>query len=194
MTSTTAFFTPCWQKFNLSRLLLLACLLFGGPVWAEGIAVKSASIELVDESYQLSATFDVNFTQTIDDAINRGLTIPFIIEYEITRPRWYWLNETVVSGSRSRQISYNALTRQYRLTIGTLYQNFDRLEDVKQVLSSVRGTDVAERGALNRGARYEVGVRMRLDVSRLPKPFQVNALASKEWSLPSDWYRFTFIP
>jgi len=32
---------------------------------------------------------------------------------------------------------------------------------------------------------------MRLDVSELPKPFQVNALASREWNIGSDWYRWT---
>jgi len=161
---------------------------------AEGITVKSAGLELVDDAYQLSASFDVEFTQTINDAINRGLALPFLIEYEITRPRWYWWNKTVAEGSRPRQISYNALTRQYRLTVGSLYQNFERLEDVKQVLASLRGIDVAERGLLEKGEPYEVALRMRLDVARLPKPFQVNALASREWNLPSDWHRFKFIP
>jgi hypothetical protein len=178
----------------LMRLLLLTCLLLGNAAQAEGITVKSASLELVEDSYQLSATFDVGFTQTIEDAINRGLALPFTIEFEITRPRWYWWNETMVSSSRSRQISYNALTRQYRLTIGSLYQNFDRLEDAKQVLSSMRGIDAADRAQFKKGVTYEIALRMRLDVSRLPKPFQVNALASKEWNLPSDWYRFAFSP
>jgi len=172
----------------------LAGLLIAGVAAAEGINVKSATLEPTEETYQLSATFDVALTQTIEDAINRGLTLPFIIEFEVTRPRWYWWNEPIASGSRSRQLSYNVLTRQYRLTVGSLYQNFDRLEDAKQVLSSMRGIDAVERPLLHKGVTYEVALRMRLDVSRLPKPFQVNALASKEWSLPSDWYRFSFMP
>jgi hypothetical protein len=194
MTSTTVFSTLFLRGSRLLRLLLLACLSFGGAARGEGIAVKSAAFELVDEAYQLSARFDVGFTQTIDDAINRGLAMPFVIEFAITRPRSYWWDEKIASGSLSRQVSYNALTRQYRLTIGSLYQDFDRLDDVKQVLSTVRGLDVAERGAFKKGVAYEIALRMRLDVSRLPKPFQVNALASREWSLPSDWYRFAFFP
>ncbi|MBA2690198.1 MAG: DUF4390 domain-containing protein [Burkholderiales bacterium] len=193
MTFTTAFSTPCWRKFNCLCLLLLAYLV-NAAAWADTINVKSAAIEAADDTYQISATFDVGFTQTLEDAINRGLSLPFIIEYEITRSRWYWLDETVMKGSSARQISYNALTRQYRLTIGSLYQNFERLEDVKQVLSSIRGIDVAERAQFRKGTTYDVGVRMRLDVSRLPKPFQVNALASREWNLASDWFRFTFTP
>jgi hypothetical protein len=187
-----------WQKLNYFVLIIFCGgLLFGiggQKAFAEGIVVKTADLELVDDVYQLSATFDVGLTQTMEDAINRGLTLPFVIEYEITRPRWYLWNESLASGTRSRQISYNNLTRQYRLTVGSVYQNFDRLQDAKQVLSSVRGLDVIEKGVLRKGNAYEVSMRMKLDVSRLPKPFQVNALASKEWNLPSDWYRFSFTP
>ena len=28
----------------------------------------------------------------------------------------------------------------------------------------------------------------------LPKPFQVNALTSRDWSLQSEWYRWSFTP
>ena len=192
-----AFSMLFWKKLN--HFLLIFCWLFlfgivGSPVYAEGIAVKTASLEAADDIYQLSSTFDIGLTPTMEDAVNRGLTLPFVVEYEISHPRWYWWNETLVSGTRSRQISYNNLTRQYRLNIGSVYQDFDRLQDVKQVLSSVRGLDIIEKNALKRGNVYEVSVRMKLDVSRLPKPFQVNALASKEWNLPSEWYRFSFTP
>lgn len=194
MTFTTVFSTRFWRKANSLGVLLAACLLPVEIVQAEGISVSSAFIEPADESYQLSANFEVSFNQTIEDAINRGLSLPFIVEYEVTRPRWYWLDETVVKGSRSRQISYNALTRQYRLTIGSLFQNFERLEDVRQVLTFMRVIDLVEQGQLRKGTAYDVAIRMRLDVSRLPKPFQVNALTSRDWNLASDWYRFTYTP
>ena len=33
---------------------------------------------------------------------------------------------------------------------------------------------------------------MRLDVTQLPKPFQVNALTSRDWNLSSEWQRWPF--
>ena len=174
--------------------MVVACLWAADVGRAEGISVLSAAIEPAEDTYQLSANFEVNFNQTIEDAINRGLVLPFIVEYEVTRPRWYWLDETVVKGSRSRQISYNALTRQYRLTIGSLFQNFERLEDVRHVLTYARVIEFVEHGQLKKSTPYDVIVRMRLDVSRLPKPFQVNALASRDWNLASDWYHFSYTP
>ena len=40
----------------------------------------------------------------------------------------------------------------------------------------------------------EAAVRLRLDVNALPKPFQVSALASRDWSMQSEWHRWSFTP
>ena len=48
--------------------------------------------------------------------------------------------------------------------------------------------------ALKRDASYQAAVRMRLDTSQLPKPFQVNAIASRDWTLTSDWHRWSIGP
>ena len=42
--------------------------------------------------------------------------------------------------------------------------------------------------------RYTARVREKLDVNQLPKPFQVNALASRDWQLASEWHKFSFTP
>jgi hypothetical protein len=53
---------------------------------------------------------------------------------------------------------------------------------------------VARADDLVKGARYEASVREKLDVNQLPKPFQVNALASRDWQLASEWHKFSFTP
>ena len=61
-------------------------------------------------------------------------------------------------------------------------------------MGRVTSRPVARAGDLARGTRYEASIRLRLDVNQLPKPFQVNALTSREWQLASDWRRFPFTP
>ena len=63
---------------------------------------------------------------------------------------------------------------------------------MRRALSRVRSWTVAEKGKLRVGERYDAALRFRLDTTQLPKPFQLNVIASKEWSLSSDWYRWTF--
>lgn len=195
MTSTTVSTTRYWKRFERAwRVVLLGLALAGlSAVRAEGIVVQSAHIETTEEGYALVATFDIAFSSTLEDALNRGVALNFLVEFELIRPRWFWVDERIVAARREWRLSYNALTRQYRLSSGSLYQNFDRLEDAKQVLSATR-IPLGERGQLGRGTAYAAAVRMRLDVSRLPKPFQVSAITGRDWNLASDWHRFTFTP
>jgi hypothetical protein len=75
-----------------------------------------------------------------------------------------------------------------------LSQQFDSLEEVEHLLSRVVSRPVIAVDVLSNGARYEAAVRLRLDVTQLPKPFQINALASRDWSMQSEWYRWSFTP
>jgi len=177
--------------FSAMMGLALACAV---SARADGISVLSAELEATDEGIAVDAAFDINFSPTLEDALNRGVVMTFLFEFELTRPRWYWLDEKIAQVENSWKLSYNALTRQYRLSVGSLYQNFDRLEDAKHVLSRVRNLTVADKNALKKGATYEAAVRMRLDVTKLPKPFQINAIASREWNLSSEWQNFQFTP
>jgi len=172
--------------------LIVAFLSFASIASAEGINVRSATVDPVDDGWQMQAEFDIQFSPRLEEAVNRGVPLYFIVEFELARPRWYWFDEKPVQLSQTYKISYTPLLRQYRLTVGNVYQNFTRFEEVARVLSRVRGWYVADRGSLKKDVTYQAAVRMRLDTAQLPKPFQVNALASREWSLQSEWYRWTF--
>jgi len=181
--------------FTLLRgILIVAFLSFASFSYAEGITVRSANVEATDEGFLLSADFDIQFSQRLEEAVNRGVPLYFVVEFEISRPRWYWLDEKPVQATQVYKISYTPLLRQYRLSVGSLYQNFTRLEDVTRVLSRVRAWHVAERGTLKKDVMYQAAVRMRLDTAQLPKPFQVNAIASRDWTLTSDWHRWQATP
>jgi len=164
------------------------------PAVADTIPVKSAELTPEDESYALSAQFDVAFNPTLEEALQKGVSLYFVLEFELLRPRWYWLDEKLVAQSIQYRITYSPLTRQYRVTSGLLSQQLDSLDEVEHLLSRIASRPVIAEDALAKGARYEAAVRLRLDVAQLPKPFQVNALASRDWSLQSEWYRWSFTP
>jgi len=167
---------------------------FASTVFAEGIGVRQASIDLAEDGWQLQGDFDIQFSPRLEEAVNRGVPLYFVVEFEISRPRWYWLDEKPVQLSQTYKVSYTPLLRQYRLSVGNLYQNFTRLDEVTRVLSRVRGWHVADRDVFKKDVTYQAALRMRLDTAQLPKPFQVNAIASRDWTLTSDWHRWTITP
>ena len=198
--STTPF--PCFRVAALLAcaraagiaLLALLAFAFAPAALAEGIAVKQAEVQLMDDGWQLEAQFDMQFNARLEEAVNRGVPLYFIVEFEISRPRWYWFDEKPIQVSQVYKISYTPLLRQYRLSVGNIYQNFTRFDEVTRVLSRLRGWHVADKGALKKDQVYQAAVRMRLDTAQLPKPFQLNAIASRDWTLASDWHRWTITP
>ena len=178
----------------LISLMVLVAALLATPVQAGSIEPRQAALTLAEDTYVLSAEFGVDIGFRLEEAVSRGVPLHFILEFDLTRPRWYWLDDRVISTQQQYRLAYNALTRQYRLGIGAFFQNFNDLNEALAFLSRVRRRHVLEIGMLSRGTVYAAAVRMRLDVSQLPKPFQLNALASRDWNLSSEWYRWSVKP
>lgn len=190
------FITPSSRKADFLRWLLALCVFWSAAVFAdtEGIHVKFAEISKNGGDYYLEANFEVELTHTLEDALNKGLPLHFIVEFELIRPRWYTLylwNKSVLEFEQHYRLSYNALTRQYRLSLGALHQNFDTLNEALALMGRVRPRFLLDADLLDQGTVYEATIRMRFDVSQLPKPFQINALASRDWNLASEWFRWT---
>jgi hypothetical protein len=175
----------------LASLLLALTLAWNAPARAGNIEISHISLEGNDEGYALDADFDIELNPRLEDAINKGVALYFEVEFELTRKRWYWFDDSI-NRQLMLRLSYHALTRQYRISSGALYQSFSSLSEALRVLSRVRSWQVLERGETIAGADYQAALRMRLDVTQLPKPFQVNALTSREWNLASDWRRWPF--
>jgi hypothetical protein len=171
--------------------LLLACVAMVAPVAAaDRIVVTAAQLQLAndaDGSVVLDAQFDFELPPVLEDAVNRGLALYFVIEFELFRPRWYWFDKKLVDVARTYRLTYSPLTRQYRLATGALAQPFDSLAEALAALRRLRGWRVADRTIIRPDDDYTAQVRMRLDTSQLPKPFQVNALTNRDWTLASDW-------
>jgi hypothetical protein len=140
----------------------------------------------------LTATFVLSLTDTLRDAVNRGLPLYFVSEVQIQRGRWYWWNDTVVATQIEWRLSYHALTRQFRVASNGRSESFDSLEEALAALSSVKRWTVAPISRFDPDVTYEVWVRMRLDTTRLPKPFQMAALTDRDWNPQSEWMRFAF--
>jgi hypothetical protein len=183
----------CCRKASLLAAFWLA---LAAPFTAQagGIDVKKATLATVDNSYILEAEFDVVLSPTLEEVLNRGVALYFQMEFELIQSRWYWFNETIADSRQQYRLSYNALTRQYRIGAGTLYQNFGTLGEALEVMSRVRRREDLESGTLKKDATYTAALRLRLDTTQLPKPFQINALGSREWNIGSDWYRWTVTP
>ena len=186
----------CCRRPSWIAALAAFWLAFAAPLAAraDGIEVQKATVITAEDGHTLEAEFEITLTNALEDVLNKGVPLYFTLEFELIRPRWYWLNEKLASTRQQYRLSYNALTRQYRVGVGKLYQNFASLPEGLAFMSRVRVRDIAETGALRKGNAYTAALRLRLDTAQLPRPFQVTAVGSRDWSMSSDWHRWTVAP
>ena len=172
---------------------LVAALLASAPVCdarANDIEVRDVALRRVEEGFALDADFAFELSPRLADVVANGVPLYFRVDFELTRSRWYWFDETAASRRLQLRLSYHALSRQYRLSTGALQQSFPTLEEALNVLTRVRNWLVVERTARLADSDYEGAVRMRLDTTLLPKPFQLSALTGRELHLESPWKGF----
>jgi hypothetical protein len=181
----------------LVAMFLAAVAAMRPALAADAIEARDVRIErpASGEGWALSADFHVPLPQRLEEAVSRGIALYFVVEFELVRPRWYWWDEIAASASQTWRLSYHALTQQYRVTLNDGFaQVFGSLAEALQTLSRVRGWKVIEPGQVSAGTEYRAQVRMRLDASMLPKPFQVTAITNRDWNLQAEWTRLRFVP
>ena len=176
------------ERFRTWLVAFLALL----PVLVLAVEIEIANPQIAasEDGYVVSADFSFELNERLEEAVTRGVVLYFVTEFEMTRPRWYWLDEKVVSRNQTHRLSFHALTRQYRLSTGGLHQSFDTLSEALRILSRLRNWVVidvrAEKPIVQAGDTYTAALRMRLDINQLPRPFQISALGNKDWRLATE--------
>jgi len=176
--------------------LLLVALCLGLAAWAPARADEPAvtRIEPVvrDGQLEIDADVDMDLNDQLREAAQRGVSLYFTADLVITRERWWWFDSTVVETEMTWRVTYNALTRQWRVGAEELSLPVATLAEAMSQVRRIRGWKVAPSSEFDRDTRYEGRLRVRLDTSQLARPFQVNALNSSSWSLATPWAGFSF--
>jgi hypothetical protein len=178
-------------------LRLLACLVFaiaGPAAQAEGTPadVTQLRLERNEEGLLLSANVSFELPPVIDDALAKGIPMFFVAEAVLLRDRWYWYDKQVSKAQRHMRLSYQPLTRRWRLQVSAqpigssgqaLGQNFETQEEAMDAVKHIARWKIADGADLEPDARYSVDFRFRLDVSQLPRPFQIGAVGHADWNI-----------
>ncbi len=185
---------------KLSKIIVVIAFsliaIFPSTSFAEGdIYINSAKIDRSGNYYRLTTTQSFDLSDNLKDTLHRGIPLYFKTEIELTSRQLLWFDMTALSKTRTTRLSYNVLTRQYSVYIsGSLQRSYRSLNSAISAIRYQPSWAFAYISELSDDETYEVAVKISLDVSQLPKPFQINALNSRDWGLASDWKHFYFTP
>ena len=133
------------KKLVAKLARLLTALALGGAALTAAFSARADDIEVADvrlaateDGVVLTADFAFELNPRLAEAVTNGIPLYFVVEFELTRPRWYWFDEKAAVKRLQLRLSYHALSRHYRLSTGVLQQNYATLEEALNVLRRVR--------------------------------------------------------
>lgn len=154
--------------------------------------VTQLRLERTEEGVLLNASVRFDLPPAVDDALQKGIPMFFVAEATLLRDRWYWYDKPVAGAQRHMRLSYQPLTRRWRLQVSSapigssglaLGQTFDTQDDALRAVQSIARWKIAEVADLEADARYSIDFRFRLDVSQLPRPLQIGVVGEAEWNV-----------
>ncbi len=151
--------------------------------------------ERTDDGVYLNAAVAFELPHVVEDALLKGIALFFVIEVDIYRDRWYWTDQRVAGAARTIRLAYQPLTRRWRVNIGsgligaslglraTFNQNYDTLPEAMSAVQRVARWKVAELSDVRSGSDHNLSFSFKLDLSQLPRPFQIGVAGQRDWSI-----------
>ena len=179
------------SKTLIVPLLLAVSLNVAG----EGISATRAEAKLTHAGQlSVSSRFRTDLPDQLKEALKQGVPLHFNLSWQLSAPSmssYKFKFDQLLNNDSTIQykLSFHPLTNRYRVTVGTFSTEYDTLETALRAVGAVANWKVLSKGALSDVAAKDTKaeIRLLLTTAKLPKPFQINALTSKNWHLDSGW-------
>ena len=179
------------SKTLIVPLLLAVSLNAAG----EGISATRAEAKLTHAGQlSVSSRFRTDLPDQLKEALKQGVPLHFNLSWQLSAPSvasYKFKFDQLLNNDSTIQykLSFHPLTNRYRVTVGMFSTEYDTLEAALRAVGAVANWKVLSKGALSEVAAKDTKaeIRLLLTTAKLPKPFQINALTSKNWHLDSGW-------
>ena len=179
------------SKTLIVPLLLAVSLNAAG----EGISATRAEAKLTHAGQlSVSSRFRTDLPDQLKEALKQGVPLHFNLSWQLSAPSmssYKFKFDQLLNNDSTIQykLSFHPLTNRYRVTVGTFSTEYDTLETALRAVGAVANWKVLSKGVLSDVAAKDTKaeIRLLLTTAKLPKPFQINALTSKNWHLDSGW-------
>lgn len=191
-----------WKSAVLNKALrwlrLVACMAWAPLAFSQNVAeISQLRAERSANEVFVTAKVAFDLPSVVEDALLKGIPMFFVAEADLLQERWYWYDRKIGSVQRQFRLAYQPLTRRWSAKLSTgagvdssqglaLSQSYETLAQalasVKQ-LSQWKAGDITE---ADPNIKYKVEFRFRLDLSQLPRPFQIGAIGQSEWTVQAQ--------
>jgi hypothetical protein len=168
---------PIWL---LLALLLAAC---GGVEQGARFSLNEVEAEWTNGQLKVTAEQSLALSAEARNALVHG--VPLIIETTLSL-RESGKRTPVADYSERYEIRYLPLSDRYRLT-GSNHADMQTFPRLRHVLAALSTTELSVRTGAVPAGDYELLIRTRLDLMRMPPPMRLPVHMSAEWRHDSRW-------
>lgn len=160
----------------------------------ETAQVSVFKLERTVDGIFVTAQIEFDLPQAVEDALQKGIPVFFVAQSELVQDRWYWYNRSLGLAQRTMRLSYQPLTRRWRLNVSkaapsdmnlaqAINQNFDTLDEALSAVRRFSRWRVADAKPSDSDARMDLVFSFRLDLDKLPRPFQIGNFGQADWMI-----------
>ncbi|MEM7378183.1 MAG: DUF4390 domain-containing protein [Pseudomonadota bacterium] len=168
-------------------VLALAVVAWAQPARADEGRVEYRSLVsyVIDGNVMLESDVTVRLSGLTRAALQSGVALEFDVEIDVIRQRSFWPDLTLRRYQIPVRLSYQDLTRSYRLERLNSGQraSFPDLDTALDAVAQLRDVVLIPDDQLSRPGRYYGVMRVRLDLDALPSPLRTQAYFSRAWTL-----------
>lgn len=181
-------------RWLLAAVWLLCLVALAPAAQAREPELQQVALQRTSDGLYLSARLALELSPAVEDALFKGVPLYFVWQADVMRDRWYWTDKHVATVARTWRLAYQPLTRRWRLSLSNdalgssgaglqyaLHQNFDSLSAALASVGRVARWRVIDAARLEEGSDERVEFSFRLDLSLLPRPFQIGMANQPEW-------------
>lgn len=191
--------TPSWalehalKEVGLSTVQLPQTLAETDPVLPVSPEAE-VFLQRADDGVLLTAQLQWTLPNLVVEALINGIPVHFIAEAKLSRERWYWRNEVLMQMQRYWRLSYQPLTRRWRLYAGSvpfdgkglgtsLASSFDSLHDALSAMRRIVRWRIGPASSLPETGEAVLDMAFRIDLSQFPRPLQIGVLGRADWNM-----------
>lgn len=169
-------------------LLLFSCA--QALAASSNIEIRAVELKAIGENYRLGADLEISFDEDIEEAVNKGVELNFLYEFQLVSPRTFWFDNEIVTITKNIKVSYHALSRQYLVSDDGRQTSHEILSEAMIELMQIEDWKVVKKSLIEEGDEYIATLLVRLDQGKLPKAIQVDAIGSDDWNLISEIFEW----
>ena len=172
-----------FARIAIAAFFAVLLSLLPSVVRAEGVELAQLATRRADDGLELSFSTRFELGAPAEDALHKGVPLYFVAEATVRRSRWYWRDARAARNERTWRLTWQPLTRQYRVSTGGLHQSFTTLDEALSVVRGLSAWRIAEPKDIEDGGNYYFEFSYKLDVTKLPRPMQIGLQSGFELSI-----------